>query len=331
MGKHPRWFWIFNILFLLLLLLATFITPIRHTIAQWAVTLWLFVKEHTIALVSGFFLVKGKFVFKLFFQKIVLLSVTGLSKRYLIEKVFTYHLKVHFFNHIAKDIARLFTHIKKNFMHFPLTKKLLALFALLGSLSYIGKFMGTILAIKVFLAKVWSFLLAIVLKVGSAIAYFLTEYLWGSWLGPLFEVIVFSWLLSWLEKIPFLTGTIRWLYRQFLYIGKGIDWVLATLFHIPLRKILRWMVAKIRQTIYHFIGYKRISSYFQLQELHRYRISNYQKLRAKRGAYYTKLHSQRLSSYHRYRTKRETRGILKKTSFYHTHFKKEVTHAPYAY
>ncbi len=282
MGKHPRWFWIFNGIFVSLLLLAVFLDPIRHTLSGWASDAWHFLQQHTVALLSAFFLVKGKFVLKLFLKKIVLLSATGLSKRYLIEKVFTHHLKVHFFDHIAKDVIRLVSHIKKNFMRFPLTKKLIAALAFLGSLGYVGKFMGVMLAVKVFIAKIWSFLLAIVLKTGSAVVYFWTDYLWGSWLGPIVEVVLFSWLLSWLEKIPFLTGSIRWLYRQFLRLAEMVDWILAKLFHIPLQKILKWMVVQTRRLIYRFIGYKRVSAYYQLKELRGFQPSRHRKLLAKR-------------------------------------------------
>ena len=281
MGKHPRWFWIFNGLFLSLLLAMLF-TPVRETLWGWMRDGWDFLREHTVALLSAFFLVKGKFVLKLFLKKVVLLSATGLGKRYLIEKVFTHHLKVHFLDHIAADISRLVSHVKKNFMRFPLTKKLIAAFAFLGSLGYVGKFMGVMLAVKVFIAKVWSFLLAIVLKTGSAVVYFWTDYLWGSWLGPIVEVVLFSWLLSWLEKIPFLTGSIRWLYRQFLWLAQMLDWVLAKLFHVPMRRIFKWMVLQTRRLIYRFIGYKRVSAYYQLKELRGFQPSRHQKLLIKR-------------------------------------------------
>lgn len=282
MGKHPRWFWIFNGLFLSLLLLAMLFTPVRETLWGWMRNGWDFLREHTVALLSAFFLVKGKFVLKLFLKKVVLLSATGLGKRYLIEKVFTHHLKVHFLDHIAADIARLVSHVKKNFMRFPLTKKLIAALAFLGSLGYVGKFMGVMLAVKVFIAKVWSFLLAVVLKAGGAVVYFWTDYLWGSWLAPIVEVVLFSWLLSWLEKVPFLTGSIRWLYRQMLQLAQMLDWVLAKLFHVPMRRIFKWLVLQTRRLIYRFIGYKRVSAYYQLKELRGFQPSRHQKLLAKR-------------------------------------------------
>ncbi len=304
MGKHPKWFWIFNGIFLFLLLLSVAVEPVRRLLQHWISDGAAFVKEYSVALFTAFFLVKGKFILKLFLKKIVLLSATGLSKRYLIEKVFTHHLKVHFLDHVAKDVKLLLEHIKKNFMRFPLSKKLIAAFAFLGSLGYVSKFMGVMLAFKIFLAKMWSFLLALSLKTGSAIVYFFTDYLWGSWLGPIVEVVIFSWLLAWLEKIPFLTSGIRWVYRQFLWAANWFDWVMERLLHIPLRRGFRWLVAWIRRMIYRFIGYKPVSAYYQLKELRRFQPNVHQKLLQKRGVRKVQRVQKRRSFYETWREKR---------------------------
>ncbi len=304
MGKHPKWFWIFNGIFLFLLLLSVAVEPVRHLLQGWIHDGIAFVKSYSVALFTAFFLVKGKFILKLFLKKVILLSATGLSKRYLIEKVFTHHLKVHFLDHIAKDIRLLLEHIKQNFMKFPLTKKLIAAFAFLGSIGYVSKFMGVMLAFKIFLAKMWSFLLALSLKTGSAVVYFFTDYLWGSWLGPIVEVVLFSWLLAWLEKIPFLTSGIRWVYRQFLWAAKWFDWVMERLFHIPLRRGFRWLVVWTRRMIYRFIGYKPISAYYQLLELRRFQPNAHQKLFQKRIAAKVRRGGRRESFYRKWKEKR---------------------------
>ncbi len=301
MGKHPKWFWIFNAIFLSLLLLSVVVEPVRHLLLHWVEEGVEFVKSYSVALFTAFFLVKGKFILKLFLKKIALLSATGLGKRYLIEKVFTHHLKVHFLDHIAKDIKLLLEHIKKNFMKFPLTKKLIAAFAFLGSLGYVSKFMGVMLAFKIFLAKMWSFLLALVLKTGSAVLYFFTDYLWGSWLGPILEVVLFSWLLALLERVPFLTSSIRWIYDRFLWVARQFDWVLEKVLHIPLRRGFRWLVGWTRRLIYRFIGYKPISAYYQLKALRSYQPSRYQKLQRKRQEYRLKRRGERVSRYKRLR------------------------------
>jgi hypothetical protein len=83
----------------------------RQYIVNFFVESYQFLRNHTTMILSAFFLVKGKFVLKLFLKKIIMLSATGLSKRYLIEKVITHHIKIHFFNDIADDVRRLITYI----------------------------------------------------------------------------------------------------------------------------------------------------------------------------------------------------------------------------
>lgn len=218
-----------------------------------------FIKKNLFALLAAFFLVKGKFILTLFLKKLVLLSATGLGKRYVVEKVVMGNVKTHFFDHLTNDIRRLVQHAKKNFKNFPLVKKIITVFAFLGSLGFLGKFMGGMLAVKVFVAKVWSFLLAIFLKVGTAVAYFFTDYLWGSWLAPLVEVIIFTWLLSWMEKVPFLANGLRKIYAFFVFLFGWMEYYVEKVFHIPVKSFLQWLVKKIQKNIYHFIGYERVS------------------------------------------------------------------------
>ncbi len=214
----------------------------------------LFVKKNFIALLAAFFLVKGKFILKLFLKKLAILSATGLGKRYVVEKVIMGNVKTHFLDHISGDIKRLVRHAKKNFKNFPLVKKMMTVFAFLGSLGFVTKFMGGMLAVKVFLAKVWSFLLALFLKVGTAIAYFFTEHLWGSWLAPLVEVILFSWLLGWMEKVPFLARGLRKVYTFFIFLFGWLEDYIEKVFHIPVKRFSRWLVKKIQAFIDRFIG-----------------------------------------------------------------------------
>lgn len=297
MGKHPKWFWFFNAIALTVVVVFVTVTPLREWAHLHVTKLYHWLKEYLAALFAAFFLVKGKFVLKIFLKKIALISATGLTKRYLIEKVFTYHLKVHFFAHIKRDVTRLFRHIKRNFMRFPLTKKLIALFAFLGSLSYVAKFMGTVLAIKVMMAKLWSFLLAWVLKVGNAVVYFLTDYVWGSWLAPLIEVVVFGWILSWLEKVPYLKEVIFALYRLFRRVMHLFDFVAERVLHLPLRRIFRFLVRQTREMIYRFIGYTRPPIYIQLRELRKMRPSFRNRLKARREAYSSTRRKPRQSRY----------------------------------
>ncbi len=283
MGKRPVWFWLFTALVITTGLVVG-IRPLHDLVWECAKEFYCFARKNIVAILAAFFLVKGKFVLKLFLKKIILLSATGLGKRYLIERVFTYHFKVHFLDHIKGDLERLFDHIKENFMRFPLTKKIIATFAFLGSLGYVSKFMGVMLALKVMIAKIWSFLLAFVLKTGSAILYFFTDYIWGSWLAPIIEVVVFSWLLELFEKIPFLKSSIRWLYRTGFKVVKWFDMLIGEFFHYPVRRILRWGLKQTRKLIYRFIGYRKVPAYQQLRELRRFEPSTWQRLQQRRKA-----------------------------------------------
>ena len=241
-----------------------------------------FLKENLLALLAAFFLVKGKFILTLFLKKIALLSATGLGKRYVIEKVITHNLKIYFFDHITEDITRLIDYVKKNFKSFPIVKQIIAGFVFLGSLGFVGKFMGGMLAMKVFLAKFWSVLLALFLKVGTGIIYFFTDYLWGSWIAPLVEVLIFTWILSWMEKVPFLAKGLAKIYAFFITLFKWVEFFLEKVFHIPVKSFLKWLAKKIQKSIYRFIGYKRVSAWKRVKQIRSLRPNSHVKLSVER-------------------------------------------------
>ena len=256
-----------SILFLLgLFVIVLFFEESREFVLAFFLRILFFVKKNLFRMLAAFFLVKGKFILSLFMKKIALLSATGLGKRYVVEKVVMGNVKKHFLNHLTDDFKRLIKHAKENFKSFPLIKKIITLFAFLGSLGFVGKFMGGILALKVFVAKIWSFLLALFLKVGTGVSYFFTEYLWESWLAPLLEVILFSWLLSWMEKVPFLAKGLKKIYAFFIDWFEWFESYMEKIFHIPLKRFLKWLVQKIQTSIYKFIGYKKVSMWKRLQE-----------------------------------------------------------------
>jgi len=292
---------LFLLLFLSLIVFYS-IEDFREFMIAFFVRMFYFAKKHLVALVATFFLVKGKFILLLFLKKLALLSITGLGKRYMVEKVFMGNVKTHFLDHLSNDIKRLSQHAKDNFKNFPLVKKLITIFAFLGSLGFVGKFMGGMLAIKVFIAKIWSFLLAIFLKVGGAVVYFFTDYLWTSWLAPIVEIVIFSWFLSWIEKIPFLAKGLKKIYAFFIYSFGWIEGYLEKIFHIPMKKLLAWLVKKIQKKIYKFIGYKRVSFWKRLQESRKLNPNAYGKIKEKRSL--AKSKSKTLKSYVSSREKR---------------------------
>jgi len=306
MGKRPVWFWLFTA-FVIIAGLIIEIRPLHDRVFGWVSEFYCFAKKNLIAIFAAFFLVKGKFIFKVFLKKVLLLSATGLGKRYLIERVFTYHFKVHFLDHIKDDLTRLVVHIKENFIRFPLTKKLIAALAFLGSLGYVSKFMGMMLALKVVIAKIWSFLLAVTLKTGSMLIYFFTDYIWGSWLAPIIDVVIFSWLLALLEKVPFLTQSIRWLYRVGYAFYQWFDGWVGRLLHHPVKRILRWTLHQTRRMIYRFIGYKKVPAYQQLRELRLFEPNAWRRLILKREE--RKL--QRRKRVSRYRSKKQSKRTIR--------------------
>ena len=294
-----------TLLFLFTLILIFFIFDgSREFLLAFLVRILIFVKKNIFKMLTAFFLVKGKFILSLFMKKIAILSTIGLSKRYMIEKVIIKNFKVHFLIHLKDDIKLLLEYATKNFYSFSIVKKIVTLFIFLGSLGFIGKFMGGVLAFKVFVAKIWSFLLAIFLKVSSTVIYFFTDYLWGSWLEPIVEIIIFTWLLSLLERVPFFYKIIQKIYSFTILWFEWFEYYMDIIFHIPLKRFLKYLVGKIKESIYRFIGYKKVSKWHKLQEYRKQNPNFFNKLyktreyrKKKRGSY--------LSSYEKLQLKRK--------------------------
>jgi len=290
MGKRPLWFWFFSAVALLFIGSIFYIESISKALYDF----YKYITDSIVALFVGFFFVKGKFIFRIVAKKIILLSFTGLGKRYLIEKVLTYHFKIHFLNHIKRDLIKLYEHIKDNFLHYSFAKKIVAFIGMIGSLSIVARFMGKLLALKVIFAKIWSFLLALSIKVGSSILYFFTDYLWGSWLAPLLDLLIFSWILKLFEKIPWLRDSVIKFYEFLKFIISFIDKIFAFLFREHIKSVFRWFLRKTKRWIYKFIGYKMPNAYNQLKEVRRYNPNIYQQLKNKRAL---RVKNKKLSKY----------------------------------
>ena len=313
MKNRSLWFWVTPLLFIIILTLLFTFEESRIFIIGSLTDTFLFVKENIIAILTAFFLVKGKFVIKLFIRKIILLSATGLGKRYMIERVLNHQIKVHFLDHLKGDFKKLSDHVKYNFQNFPLIKKIITLFTFIGSLGFVGKFMGGMLAVKVFIAKVWSFLLAVFLKLFTALFYFITKVLWGNWLAPVLEVVLFSWLFTWLEKVPFLKQGLNKIYQLFQYLFGWVEVFIARLMRAPLRRFFKWLVKNMKIAIYQFIGYERVSRFKRLQKTRKRNPNSHILLMEKRKERI--LLREHVSAWEKLKQKREKRKPFNKIDF----------------
>ena len=309
MFKKTKWIWLSPLFFLLLMAVLFSIEESRDFLLLLFWDTYAFIKKNIIAILTAFFLVKGKFVINLFLRKILLLSATGLGKRYMIERVLNHQIKVHFMDHMKDDFRRLALHVKENFKNFPLVKQIITVFAFLGSLGFVGKFMGGILAVKVFIAKIWSFLLVVFLKLITGLFYFITKILWGSWVAPILEVLIFSWLLDWLEKVPFLKSVFNKVSQLFSYLFGWVEKLIAQLLKRPLRRFLKWLVKTMKIAIYKFIGYERVSLYKRLQESRHMHLNAYELVADKRKS--RKRERKHTSAWKHLKEKRERRKPLR--------------------
>jgi len=312
MFKKTKWIWLSPLFFLLLMAVLFSIEESRDFLLLLFWDTYAFIKKNIIAILTAFFLVKGKFVINLFLRKILLLSATGLGKRYMIERVLNHQIKVHFMDHMKDDFRRLALHVKENFKNFPLVKQIITVFAFLGSLGFVGKFMGGILAVKVFIAKIWSFLLVVFLKLITGLFYFITKILWGSWVAPILEVLIFSWLLDWLEKVPFLKSVFNKVSQLFSYLFGWVEKLIAQLLKRPLRRFLKWLVKTMKIAIYKFIGYERVSLYKRLQESRHMHLNAYELVADKRKS--RKRERKHTSAWKHLKEKRERRRPLRQMS-----------------
>ena len=230
----------------------------------------------------------------------------------MIERVISKNIKRHFLDPISDDLKRLAEYLKIRFKAFPLTNRLIALFTFIGSLGIVGKLMGGLLVLKVLIARFWSLLLSIVLKVGTGVAYFFTDIFWGSWVAPLIEVLLFTWLLEWLEKIPFLKRFFAAIYAFFLAFFEELEEILERYFHLPIRRLLGGLAMRIKKGIYRIIGYERVNAYRSLQQIRALHPNTVARLREKRRSYLAKKRARPISLYHQKREVKRKKKNSKK-------------------
>ncbi len=226
-----------------------------------------FLKRYFLALLAAFFLVKGKFIWALFVRKVVMMSATELSKRYVMEQIVAHNLKRHFFDHIKEDLSRLARHLAHRFKRFPLAKRLMTVAAFIGSLGIVGKIAGAALFIKVVLARIWSFLLRVTLRIGNLVTLFFVEVLWQGILLPLLELLLLSRLWRLLAHLPGMELLLRLLRRLYDLFGRYFGALLRRYVQLPLKRLLRRAALRIREMIYAYIGFRKENAWQRLQKL----------------------------------------------------------------
>lgn len=181
-----------------------------------------------------------KFVFMSLSSKLILLTIS-LGKRYLIDNVVMVSLNNNFIYHIKRPVLNLIFHYSEIIKDFSLKKKIVIWATAIGIpfiiiapiLYFIGLF--TFILEKVFSANMWKAMLLWILKIiGVFLAFF--SNIWDSWFAPIIEVVLFTWILGLLEKIPFLGKLIRPVYILFNRFILRVKNLLNTHFHKKIKK-----------------------------------------------------------------------------------------------
>jgi len=244
-----------------------------------------FLKQHIVALFVSFFLINGKFIWLLFLKKLTVLTTIGLGKRYVTEKIIMHNFQRHFLRHLSDEIGIIKEHLAKAFRRSPIMKKVLAILAFIASMSYVTKFMGLFLALKVLLARMWSFLLALFLKIGTTTAYFFTDYLWNSFIAPLIEILIFSWLIELLERIPTFKRWFAKIYDMLRFVFNGFENLLERFLHLPIKRFLAVIVRRIQRKIRKMTNTEILSPYEKILDQRANRLSLHEKILDKRKIY----------------------------------------------
>lgn len=167
-----------------------------------------------------------KFILMSLSSKFILLLIS-LAKRYLIDNVLMVGLRKNFLRHINKPISKISNHYLQLIKSFSLKKRIIVFAGILGIpliiispiLYFIGIF--TFIIEKVFSANMWKTILFGFLKILTVSLTFFSN-IWDSWLAPIIEVILFTWIIAILERIPFIGKLIKPIYVYFNKIALRI-------------------------------------------------------------------------------------------------------------
>jgi len=181
-----------------------------------------------------------KFIFMSFSSKLLLL-VLSLGKRYLIDNVIMVTVNNNFLHHIKRPISKLSQHYLELIKDFSPKKKIAIWAAAIGIpmviLAPVLYFVGllTFILEKLFSANMWKAMLIWIMKILTVFLTFFSN-IWDSWFAPIIEIVLFTWILGLLEKIPFLGKLIRPIYVYFNKIILRIQQFLNKHFHKNIKK-----------------------------------------------------------------------------------------------
>jgi hypothetical protein len=202
----------------------------------------------------GFILGGIKKFFLMSFSSKFLLLVASLGKRYLIDNVIMVSLNNNFIYHIKRPIYNLIFHYLEIVKDFSLKKKIaiwagaigIPLIIITPVLYFIGIF--TFILEKVFSANMWKAMLIWILKfVGVFLTFF--SNIWDSWFAPIIEVLLFTWILGILEKVPFIKRIIRPIYILFNRFIRRVKRFLNKYFHSKIKRTFGNAIHKINYHI----------------------------------------------------------------------------------
>jgi len=167
---------------------------------------------------------KGKiftFISKMTFFKGISLAV----KRFIIDNVVSKWIDKHIVSHIKKPIGDFFNYYKRLSWKAKIKKSILVIVpaSLVSAGLYFGGYVQSFALyaqLKALVIVFFKALWAIAAKVFASIMYVFTNFIAGTWLAPIVEIFALSWLLSLVERIPYIGPPIK---RFFDFLGQGFS------------------------------------------------------------------------------------------------------------
>jgi hypothetical protein len=195
------------------------------------------------------------FLLNLTLKKASFIFVTGIAKRFFIDNILVKLIHENFIVFLKEPLLHLFKSLKNILLSFSLKKKIYAgliLFLPVSIATYVFYLFGllSIIIEKILSAQIWKSLLVVFLKFFSSILFFFTDYIWNSWIEPLVEILIFTWVLKYIEKIPFIAPFFRKLYAFFRWSSISFRKKFRTFFSNPVKKRLKKSADSISSKIY---------------------------------------------------------------------------------